>query len=101
MPYLNESLVVVFLIGLLAAWVPVNLLPTSSFGIAGDLVAGVVGAFVGHWVLPEMHRHGLFSLAFTSMIGATILLLIVRAVPFVRSLANGSDKREFEWRTPN
>jgi len=76
MPYLNESLVVVFLIGLLAAWAPVNLLPTSSFGIAGDLVAGVVGAFVGHWVLPQIHSHSLLSLVLNSMIGATSLLLI-------------------------
>ena len=101
MPYLNESLVVVFLIGLLTAWVPVNLLPTTSLGIAGDLVAGVVGAFAGHWVLPQIHSHSLLSLVFTSMIGATILLLIVRAVPFVRSLVNGSEdrvRREFERR---
>jgi len=108
MSLLNESLLVVLLIGLLAGWIAGNIAQGSGLGLAGDLTLGMVGAFVGHWLLPRMHihlGHGLVSLVLDAAIGAILLLLIVRLIAFGRRWGESEDRvsRGFEsrWRAPS
>lgn len=103
MSFADESHLVVLLIGLLVASAAGNIVQVSHLGFAGNLVVGLVGAFVGHWVLPQMHHHVLASLVLNAMIGAIIPLLSVRSRPMLRSWAMGNDPpvtRGFEgvWR---
>ena len=102
----NDSLLVVVLIGLLVGSAAGNIVQVSNLGLAGNLVVGLVGAFIGHWVLPHMHHHVLASLVFNAMIGATIPLVVVRSLPLLRFLVVGDDPpvtRGFEgrWRARN
>src|SRR5271155_1422783 len=105
---MNESLVVVLLIGLLVGWLAGNVVRFSGSGLAGDLTVGVVGAFVGHWLLPAVHihlGHGLPSLVANATAGAIILLLILGLISFSRGWKSSAEpvSRGFEsrWRTPN
>ena len=105
MLFSNEGLVVVFLIGLLAGWAVGNIVQVSGVGIAGDLIVGVVGAFVGHWILPQMHGHGLLSLVADATVGAAIFILAFRLISLTRiwrERARDEVSRGFErrWRTP-
>ena len=105
---MNERLVVVLLIGLLAGWVTGNVVRFSGLGLAGDLTVGVIGAFIGHWMLPAMHIHlgsGIVSLVMDATVGAIILLLVLGLISFSRSWKASAEplSRGFErlWRTPN
>ena len=49
----------------------------------GDLVVGVVGAFIGSWLLPQLGVHlgvGMLREILNATIGAILLLLIIRLV---------------------
>jgi uncharacterized membrane protein YeaQ/YmgE (transglycosylase-associated protein family) len=105
---MNESLVVVFLIGLLIGWVAGNVVRFSGLGLAGDLTVGLVGAFLGHWLLPAMHIHlgyGIVSLVMDATVGAVVLLLVFGSISFSRNWKGSAEtvSRGFErlWRTPN
>jgi uncharacterized membrane protein YeaQ/YmgE (transglycosylase-associated protein family) len=103
MLFLNEVVLVVLLIGLLVGWAAGNLIQVSGLGIAGDLMVGIVGAFIGHY---NIHLgHGMFSLVVNATIGAIVLLLVFGLVTFMRGWAFRSDEvsRGFEraWRTPS
>ena len=55
--------------------------PIHSF--PGDLIVGLVGAFIGDWLLPRLGIHlgvGIIELIVNAFIGAVILLLILRLV---------------------
>src|SRR5271156_5874653 len=105
---MNESLVVVLLIGLLAGWVAGNVARFSGLGLACDLTVGVVGAFIGHWMLPAIHIHlgsAIVSLVMDATVGAIILLLMLGLISFSRNWKASAEplSRGFErlWRTPN
>jgi uncharacterized membrane protein YeaQ/YmgE (transglycosylase-associated protein family) len=105
---MNESLVVVLLIGLLVGWVTGNVVRFSGLGLAGDLTLGLLGAFLGHWLLPAVHIHlgyGLAALVADATVGAVVLLLVFGLISFGRNWKGSAEKvsRGFErlWRTPN
>jgi uncharacterized membrane protein YeaQ/YmgE (transglycosylase-associated protein family) len=51
----NDSVLTVFVVGIVAGWLAGQVVRGGSFGLIGDLVVGVVGAFVGDRVLPQLH----------------------------------------------
>lgn len=76
----NESLGVVLVVGLIAGWLAGQIIKGTGFGIVGDLIVGILGAFVGHWLLPQLGIHlgtGLVAAIINATIGAVILLLII------------------------
>ena len=50
----NQSLLVILIVGILAGWLAGKVVRGAGFGILGDLLVGIVGAFVGNWLLPRM-----------------------------------------------
>ena len=55
----------------------------GGFGLIGDLRVGLVGAFIGDWLLPQLGIHlgvGIVALIINAFIGAVVLLLILRLV---------------------
>ena len=50
----TESLLVILLVGLIAGWLAGRLVQGTGFGLVGDLVLGILGAFVGAWLLPRI-----------------------------------------------
>ncbi len=69
------------LIGLIAGWIADMLVKNSSFGLVGDLVIGVIGAFIGGFIfsLLGIDAYGLLGNIIMAVIGAVVLLLILNA----------------------
>jgi uncharacterized membrane protein YeaQ/YmgE (transglycosylase-associated protein family) len=77
----NESLLVIIFVGLVAGWLAGQVVQGTGFGLIGDLIIGIVGAFVGDWLLPRTGIHlgvGIISAIINATIGAVVLLLILR-----------------------
>lgn len=79
----NEGLLVILFVGLIAGWLAGKVVRGSGFGLIGDIVIGIAGAFVASFLFPRLGIHlgvGLVSEIVYSAIGAVILLLVVRLV---------------------
>jgi len=79
----SESLIVILFVGLVAGWLAGKIVRGTGFGIIGDIIVGIAGAFIASWLFPKLHitiGSGLVSEIIYSAIGAIILLLIVRLV---------------------
>jgi len=79
----GESLVVILLVGLIAGWLAGQIMRGTGFGVIGDLIIGVIGAFIGGWLISPLVGAGTINDGFSvgsfvvSLIGAIILLAIV------------------------
>jgi uncharacterized membrane protein YeaQ/YmgE (transglycosylase-associated protein family) len=77
----SQGLLVVLFVGLVAGWLAGQIVRGTGFGVIGDLIVGILGAFIGSWLLPRMGIHlgtGVLSAIVNATIGAVLLLLIVR-----------------------
>ena len=78
-----EALLVILFVGLIAGWLAGQIVRGHGFGLVGDIVVGVIGAFIGDWLLPRLGVHigvGLVASIFDATIGAIVLLVILRLV---------------------
>jgi uncharacterized membrane protein YeaQ/YmgE (transglycosylase-associated protein family) len=76
-----ESLLVILIVGIAAGWLAGQIVRGAGFGLVGDLIVGVLGAFVASVLFPRLGLHlgrGIVSAIIDSAIGAILLLLIVR-----------------------
>ena len=79
----NESILVILFVGLVAGWLAGKIVRGTGFGIIGDILVGIAGAFVASFLFPKLGIHlgtGLVSNIIYSAIGAVVLLLIVRLI---------------------
>jgi uncharacterized membrane protein YeaQ/YmgE (transglycosylase-associated protein family) len=79
----GESLLVILFVGIVAGWLAGQIVRGGGFGLIGDLVVGVVGAFVASLLFPRLGLHlgtGIVSEIIYSAIGAIVLLLVIRLV---------------------
>jgi uncharacterized membrane protein YeaQ/YmgE (transglycosylase-associated protein family) len=77
----NESLIVIIIVGIVAGWLAGQIVRGGGFGLIGDLIVGIIGAFIGDWLLPRLNIHlgvGTVSLIINATIGAIVLLIIIR-----------------------
>jgi uncharacterized membrane protein YeaQ/YmgE (transglycosylase-associated protein family) len=91
----NQSLLVIIFVGVVAGWLAGRVMEGGGFGLIGDSLIGLVGAFVGDWLLPRLGIHlglGLVASIINAFIGAVILLLIAR-------LLNGGWGHRRRWRS--
>ena len=79
----TESLLVILFVGLVAGWLAGKVVRGAGFGLLGDIVVGIAGAFVANWLFPRMGVHigtGLGQEIVYSMLGAIILLVVFRLI---------------------
>jgi uncharacterized membrane protein YeaQ/YmgE (transglycosylase-associated protein family) len=80
-PY--QTLAVMLLVGLVAGWTATKVVTKHGMGFAGDVIVGVIGAFIGDWLLPRLGVHlgaGLALTVFNATVGAIALLILVRVI---------------------
>ncbi|MFO1126260.1 MAG: GlsB/YeaQ/YmgE family stress response membrane protein [Methylocystis sp.] len=80
-PY--ETLAVMLLVGLAAGWIAAKVVTKHGMGIAGDVIVGAIGAFIGDWLLPRIGVHlgtGLSHTVLNAIVGAIVLLVLVRVI---------------------
>lgn len=71
------------LIGLIAGALAGRVVSGHGYGVLGDIVVGVVGAFVGGWIFATFlgaGGGGFFISLFTAFIGAVALLWLIRLI---------------------
>jgi len=79
----NESLIIILVVGIVSGWLAGKIVDGGGFGIIGDLIVGILGAFIGNWMLPQLHIHlgvGIVALIINATLGAIVLLAILRVV---------------------
>jgi uncharacterized membrane protein YeaQ/YmgE (transglycosylase-associated protein family) len=79
----GESLLVILLVGLIAGWLAGQIVRGTGFGLVADLCLGIIGAFIGDWLLPRLGIHlgsGILAAIIAATIGAVLLLVILRFV---------------------
>ena len=77
-----ETLLIILLIGAIAGWLAGMVMKGGGFGLLGDIVIGILGAFVGSFVLGRLLGvalgGGILGSICTAFIGAIIILALVR-----------------------
>src|SRR5258708_1151657 len=79
----GESLLIILLVGLIAGWLAGEIVKGTGFGLVADLCLGIIGAFIGDWLLPRLGIHlgsGILAAIIAATIGAVLLLVILRLV---------------------
>ena len=76
----GNQLIWFLLIGLIAGWLAGKIMKGSGFGLIGDLVVGVLGAFLGGWLfsLLGITTWGILGSILVALVGALVLLWLVR-----------------------
>ncbi len=77
------ALLVWIVIGLIAGWLA-SAVVGGGYGLVGDIIIGVVGAFLGGLVFRGLgihtHLSGLPSTILVAFVGAVLLLLLLRLI---------------------
>ncbi|MDQ3333694.1 MAG: GlsB/YeaQ/YmgE family stress response membrane protein [Myxococcota bacterium] len=72
------------IVGLVAGVLASLVVGGSGYGIIGDIVVGIVGAFVGGWIFTEAGWRtpfaGIAGTIFVAFIGAVVLLVILHLI---------------------
>jgi|ERR1700712_2764268 uncharacterized membrane protein YeaQ/YmgE (transglycosylase-associated protein family) len=92
MYFSNESLLVIVIVGIVAGWLAGQIVRGGGFGLIGDLIVGVLGAFIGDWLLPRLNIHlgvGTVALIINATIGAIVLLILLRVLAGNRGWGGG------------
>jgi uncharacterized membrane protein YeaQ/YmgE (transglycosylase-associated protein family) len=80
-----QSLLILIVVGIVAGWLAGVIVRGYGLGLVGNLVVGVIGAFLATWLLPRIGvAFSVGNLLVTSIcyatIGAVVLLLVVGLV---------------------
>lgn len=78
-----ETIVIWLIVGAVAGYLAGLVVKGGGFGLLGDIVVGIIGAFVGGWLLPRLGIHlgvGIVSIMASATLGAVVLLLVLRLI---------------------
>lgn len=79
----GQSLLMWIIVGLTSGWFA-SAVVGGGYGLVGDTLVGVVGAFVGGWIFSALGAHapfhGLAGSIAVAFVGAVVLLLVLRAI---------------------
>ncbi len=78
-----EQLLIWLLIGAVAGWLAGIIVKGGGFGLPGDIIVGIVGAFIGGWLFGQLGIFvgaGIIGVILSATIGAVVLLLIIKLV---------------------
>ena len=70
------------IVGLVAGVLASLVMGGTGYGLIGDIIIGIVGAFVGGWIFNQLGAGapfgGLAGTIFVAFIGAVVLLFVLR-----------------------
>lgn len=72
------------IVGLIAGVLASLVMGGTGYGLIGDIIIGIVGAFVGGWLFTQLGATspfgGLAGVIFVAFIGAVVLLFVLRLI---------------------
>ncbi|WP_041921868.1 GlsB/YeaQ/YmgE family stress response membrane protein [Hyphomicrobium denitrificans] len=78
-----QSLIIWLLIGAIAGWLAGQIMKGGGFGLVGDIIVGIVGAFIAGILFPRLgfaFGNPLVGSIIAAVVGACLLLFILRLV---------------------
>jgi len=75
-----DSIIIMLIVGAIAGWLAGQIVRGFGFGLLWNIVIGIVGAFIGVWLLTQLGFvpfSGFVGSIVNAVIGAVILLVIV------------------------
>jgi len=69
--------------GAVAGWLASAIVKSERLGLLGNIVVGVIGAFIAGFILPYVgfaFRNGILGSILNATIGAVILLVLIRII---------------------
>src|SRR5437879_8812509 len=75
-----DSLIIMLVVGAIAGWLAGQIVRGFGFGLIWNIVIGIVGAFIGTWLLAQLHIMpfaGFLGSIVNATIGAVVLLVII------------------------
>jgi uncharacterized membrane protein YeaQ/YmgE (transglycosylase-associated protein family) len=89
-PLAGMDIILLLVVGLVAGVLASVVVRGAGFGLLGDIVLGIVGAFVGSWTFRQLGWHAPFAgtagAIAVAFIGAVVVLLVFR---LIRSSSRG------------
>lgn len=70
-------------IGAAAGWLGSLIWKGSSLGLIGNIIIGILGSFVGSWLLAKLNfslGSGLLGAILTGALGALVILIIINLI---------------------
>lgn len=72
------------IVGLVAGLLASLVMGGTGYGLIGDIIVGITGAFVGGWIFRKLGTGvpfgGLAGVIFVAFIGAVVLLFVLRLI---------------------
>jgi uncharacterized membrane protein YeaQ/YmgE (transglycosylase-associated protein family) len=75
-----EGIIISLILGAIAGWLGGQLYKGSGLGLIGNIVAGILGGFIGYWGLGKLGislGSGYIGYILTAAIGAVVLLALL------------------------
>jgi uncharacterized membrane protein YeaQ/YmgE (transglycosylase-associated protein family) len=75
-----DSIIIMLIVGAIAGWLAGQIVRGFGFGLLWNIVIGIVGAFIGVWLLTQLGFvpfSGFVGSIVNAVIGAVVLLVIV------------------------
>jgi uncharacterized membrane protein YeaQ/YmgE (transglycosylase-associated protein family) len=79
----THSLIIWLVVGAVAGFLAGTVVKGGGFGLIGDIVVGILGAFIGGWLASVFQIHvgsGIIASIVTATVGAAVLILALRLV---------------------
>ena len=78
----TQNLIIFLFIGIVAGFLAGKIMRGGGFGLLGDLVVGIIGAFFGGWLftLGVGMGGGILGSIIVATIGAMLLLFLIRLI---------------------
>ncbi|WP_062060287.1 GlsB/YeaQ/YmgE family stress response membrane protein [Aquimarina longa] len=77
------GLIVTIIIGAVAGWLGSTIYKGSSLGIIGNIIVGIVGSFLGYWLLGKFGINlgsGWIGSILTGALGAIVILFLLNLI---------------------
>jgi len=78
-----NNLIYVLIVGAIAGWIAGEIKRGFGYGLFGNILVGILGAFVGNWLFAQLGVSlgaGLVGVILTAVVGALVLLFVVGLV---------------------
>ena len=80
-----SSIIIVLLLGAVAGWLGGMVFQGGGLGLIGNIVVGILGGFIGYWLLPKLGLHintgtSWLNYVVTAAIGAVVLLALINII---------------------
>lgn len=77
-----QTLLIILAIGAVAGWLAGIIMKGGGYGLLGDIIIGIIGAFIGGFLfgLLGISAGGLIGQIITATAGAVVLIFVLRLV---------------------